>query len=71
MHNFWGESIKFYWEKIFVTEGCLGGDIFGLPGRRGARPPEYWLIKKAYSPVRVDNQTLPNPGAGKPLEHSR
>jgi uncharacterized membrane protein YgcG len=67
VHNFWGESIKFYWEKMFATDGALGGDIFGLPGARGALPPEYWLIKKAYSPVRVDNQTLTNPGAGKPL----
>jgi hypothetical protein len=67
VHNFWGESIKYYWEKMFVTDGALGGDIFGLPGGRGSLPPEYWLIKKAYSPVRVDNQTLANPGAGKLL----
>jgi len=67
VHNFWGESLKYYWEKMFVTDGCLGGDIFGLPGGRGSHPPEYWLIKKAYSPVRVDNQTLAHPGAGKPL----
>jgi len=65
VHSFWGESIKFYWEKIMATDGCLGGDIFGLGG--GRRPPEFWLIKKAYSPVRVDNQTLSNPGPGKPL----
>jgi hypothetical protein len=72
VHNFWGESIKLYWEKMFVTDGALGGDIFGLPGGRGggSRPPEYWLIKKAYSPLRVDNQTPANPGAGKPLSIS-
>jgi len=68
VHSFWGESIKHYWEKIEATAGCLGGDIFGLGG--GRRPPEYWLIKKAYSPVRVDNQTLANPGPGNPLEIS-
>ncbi|MGA2870932.1 MAG: glycoside hydrolase family 2 TIM barrel-domain containing protein, partial [Verrucomicrobiota bacterium] len=68
VHNFWGESIKLYWEKMFVTDGALGGDIFGLRGARGDLPPEYWLIKKAYAPVRVDNQTLTNPGAGKPLK---
>ena len=67
VHNFWGESLKYYWEKMFATPGALGGDIFGLPGARGALPPEYWLIKKAYAPVRVDNQTLVNPGAGQPL----
>ena len=67
VHNFWGESIKYYWEKMFVTDGCLGGDIFGLPGGRGAHPPEYWLIKKAYAPVRVDGQDIANPGAGRPL----
>ena len=67
VHNFWGESIKIYWEKIFATEGALGGDIFGLPGGSSSLPPEYWLIKEAYSPVRVENQTLKNPGAGKPL----
>jgi len=67
VHNFWGESIKYYWEKMFATDGALGGDIFGLPGARGPLPPEHWLIKEAYSPVRVEGDALTNPGAGKPL----
>jgi hypothetical protein len=70
VHNFWGESIKRYWEKMFVTDGALGGDIFGLPGARGPLPPEYWLIKEAYSPVRVEDQKLINPGPGKALNIS-
>jgi hypothetical protein len=68
VHNFWGESIKYYWEKMFATDGALGGDIFGLPGARGPLPPEYWLIKEAYSPVRLEDQKLANPGAHKPLK---
>jgi hypothetical protein len=67
VHNFWGESIKYYWEKMFATEGALGGDIFGLPGASNSLPPEYWEIEEAYSPVRVDGQALKNPGAGKQL----
>jgi len=26
--------------------------------------PEYWLTKKAYSPVRIEDKPLPNPGKG-------
>jgi hypothetical protein len=71
VRNFWGESIYRYWEKIFVTPGALGGDQFGMGLRlgRGNLPggPEYFLLKEAYSPVRVDNRPLPNPGAGRAL----
>ena len=64
VRNFWGESIYRFWEKIFVTPGALGGDIFGLDRGPG---PETYLARKAYSPVRIARDPLPNPGAGHPL----
>ncbi len=67
VRNFWGESIKMYWEKMMVTQGALGGDIFGLNGLNGSGATENYFVRKAYSPIRIDNAPLPNPGAGKPL----
>ncbi len=65
VRNFWGDSLQRFWEKMFVTPGALGGDIFGVD-----RMPEPYafLIRKAYSPVRIANAPLPNPGSGHPLE---
>jgi hypothetical protein len=86
--NFWGHSIKMLWEKIFTTEGALGGAIWGSVDNSSIAPedrlvvsrnnwglidgwrrpkPEYWLTQKAYSPVRIEDAPVPNPGAGKPL----
>jgi hypothetical protein len=63
IRNFWGESIYRFWEKMFVTPGALGGDIFGL----GSNPTEMYLARKAYSPIRIARDPLANPGAGRPL----
>lgn len=30
--------------------------------------PEYWLTQKGYSPIRVDERPLANPGSGNPLQ---
>jgi hypothetical protein len=88
VRNFYGHSIKRFWENCYTAEGCLGGAIWGgfdevfmLPGGPVGygqwgivdgwrRPkPEYWLTRKAYSPVRVPDDDIANvPGAGSPLE---
>ncbi len=68
VRNFWGESIKRFWDLIWNTPGALGGDQFGmfsdLP--RGDMP-EVWLMRKAYSPVRIEKRIFDNPGKGKGL----
>jgi len=86
VRDFWGESIRRFWDNCFTSEGCLGGAIWGaidevfmLPdspvgyGEWGLvdgwrRPkPEYWLAKKAYSPIHISDGPVANPGQGMPL----
>ena len=86
VRDFWGASIRRFWDNCFDSEGCLGGAIWGaidevfmLPdspvgyGEWGLvdgwrRPkPEYWLTKKAYSPIHLSDGPVANPGSGKPL----
>lgn len=68
VRNFWGESIKLFWERMFTTKGSLGGDIFGLRGNDlNNSSPEAYMIRKAYSPVRLSEDPLPNPGPGKQI----
>lgn len=66
VHNFWGESMKLFWERFFPTRGILGCDVFGLWMEDvQIDKPEYWLVKKAFSPVRIKDEPLANPGKGK------
>lgn len=73
VRNFWGRSIKIFWEKMFTTSGSLGGAIFagidhplshtnvfpwGLLDKWRRAKPEYWSTKKAFSPVRVDVEQI-------------
>ncbi|MGA2075622.1 MAG: glycoside hydrolase family 2 TIM barrel-domain containing protein [Terriglobia bacterium] len=87
VRNYWGHSLKDFWENCYTADGCLGGAIWGgfdevflLPdgpvgyGEWGIidgwrRPkPEYWLTKKAYSPVRIADVDVANlPAAGSPV----
>lgn len=88
--NFWGQSIRKAWDRIFETDGALGGDLWGgiddifcLPENvkekwqshskgkaAGYGPwgsvldihkrlkPEAYLTKKAYTPVRIDEENV-------------
>jgi len=86
IRDFWGESIRRFWENCFQAEGCAGAAIWGaidevflLPdgpagyGEWGIidgwrrEKPEHWLTKKAYSPVRIADGAVANPGAGSAL----
>ncbi len=82
MRNFWGESIKVFWERMFTMDGCLGGAMWAIIDDNafgswafewGAidlwrrKRPEYWHMKKAYSPIRVTTKVYENPGVGNPL----
>jgi hypothetical protein len=69
--DFWGESIKRFWDGIWDTHGALGGAIWsgvddvscygggdklnewGILDVWRRPKPEYWLTKKAYSPIRI------------------
>jgi hypothetical protein len=79
MRNFWGESIKRFWERMFVTDGCLGGAIWAVVDENAGgawayewgmidlwrrERPEYWLMKKAFSPIRINDQPLDLPLPG-------
>ncbi|MBN2610412.1 MAG: hypothetical protein JXB00_02550 [Bacteroidales bacterium] len=82
MRNFWGESIKIFWERMFTTDGCLGGAMWAIIDDNafgswafewGAidlwrrKRPEYWHMKKAYSPIRIQEKVFENPGVGNSL----
>jgi len=82
IHNFWGESIKIFWERMYQTPGCLGGSIWAVVSESAMgshvydwgmvdvwrrKKPEYWLMKKAYSPVRINDKDEVVAAPGKPL----
>ena len=67
VRNFWGESILRAWDHAWSTDGALGLDQFGLFRYLVDNTPEVWLLRKAYSPVRIARRDYALPAAGQPL----
>jgi beta-galactosidase/beta-glucuronidase len=63
-----GGAIWGGFEEVFqLPDSTVGYGEWGIVDEWRRPKPEYWLTRKAYSPVRIVESELPNPGAGQPL----
>lgn len=76
LRTFWGESVRIFWDRIWNTEGALGGAIWagidetdiydggdtqlewGIIDVWRRRKPEFYMTRKAYSPLKILHSEL-------------
>lgn len=74
VRDYWGGAFQRMWEKMYAAPSVLGGCVFagvdyedpqygelpwGVIDRERRPKPEYWHLKKVYSPVQIRQETAP------------